>query len=38
MFANVCSRKTPEQINTISLTPGVMKPRQSELWRRELNV
>src|SRR6266852_4939021 len=36
--ARVWTRKTAEQTNTRSFTPGVMNPRQSKLYRRAPNV
>jgi hypothetical protein len=36
MSASVCSRKTPEQIKTISLMPGAMEPGAMEPGQSKL--
>jgi len=36
-MASVCSRKTPVHKSTICFTPGVIKLRQSKLYRRAPN-
>src|SRR5713226_10387083 len=36
-LTRVCKRKTAEQTSTRSFTPGVMKLRQSKLYRRPPN-
>jgi hypothetical protein len=38
MSAKACGRSTPEQFHEMSLTPEMIKVRQSKLWWRELNV